>query len=214
MNPLEEQDVLDKIIDAQKNPYKYRSRDRPSMLGSSGTALIHFPDHLKLPDMLLNVIRSEKASYFGAEDVIVAHLWLETPQGQAYVPVAVYSDNPEALSYWKKYYEGTPASHNIQLVKKDNLQVCLHGNTLFASWTEQIPLLSPFTLPPMSLMLEAHGELKTGTFSQTVPSGIKSTFEFNGYPALATFMLTATNYQGAGTEGWLNRDVFCESVLP
>ena len=90
--------------------------------------------------MLIRVHHIEKESTFGEEDVIIINLWQETPIGYAYVPVAVFSDSSEATARWKKQFAATPAGRNIQLAKKGELQVWVHGNTMFAGWTVPIHL--------------------------------------------------------------------------
>jgi hypothetical protein len=57
---------------------------------------------------------------------------------------------------------GTPAAQNCQLIKKDQFNVQVHGNTLFAGWTVSIPLFFPqYILPPACILFEGYGEPRT-----------------------------------------------------
>jgi hypothetical protein len=79
--------------------------------------------------MLVRLHHIEKSPTSGEEDVIVINLWLETPSGHAYVPVAVFSDNPKNQAFWRKQFSATPAGRNVQLANKDELKIWVHGNT-------------------------------------------------------------------------------------
>jgi hypothetical protein len=61
--------------------------------------------------MLFHIFHFHKNSSFGAEDSMIIMLWLETPKGYAYVPVAFIEDNPIAVDFWKtQVFPGSPAS--------------------------------------------------------------------------------------------------------
>ena len=81
---------------------------------------------------------------------MIISLWLEAPKGQAYIPVALVTDNPEGDALRKKIWENTPIANNYQIVKKDELEVRVQGNTLFARWT--VPIL----LCPQSTCFRLH----------------------------------------------------------
>jgi len=208
-----EKDILNKIINAQKHPPSVSSKDIARMFGSVGQAVIHPPDYFNLPDMLIHIIHYEKHSSYGAEDSIIIMLLHETSNGYDYVPVAFVGDNPEAIDLWKKVFAGMPMEQNFLLVKKDELQIRMHGNTLFAGWTVQIPLLPPYTLPPAFILIEAYGRVKTGIFALNLPSGYKLINECNGFEAFVTFFHSSSKYSGPGTDGFLARDAI-QTVYP
>ena len=210
-----ENDVLNKIINAKKTPVKDISKDIIRLFGSQATAVIHTPNSFSLPDMMLVFIHCNKPSSFGVEDRFQVHLWLETPKGYAFVPVAVIGDNPRSLEARKLYFAGTPASQNCRLLKKDELQIQTHGNIMFAGWTVPIPLLPPqYVLPPAGVLFEGYGKLKTGESVHDMPSGAKTIIEANGFDAFVTFFHPASKYAGPGTDGILIRDMVLTQYFP
>jgi hypothetical protein len=118
-----EKEVLDTILNAKRLPAKDPSKEPMREYASLATAVIHPPKQFDLPEMMIMVHKIEKQSTFGEADAVVIHLWLETATGPAYVPVAVATDSPRAQAVWKIFYAQAPAGNNIQLVKKDELQV-------------------------------------------------------------------------------------------
>ena len=54
-----------------------------------------------------------KQSSFGAEDLVPDLSMLETPNGNAYVPVAVFGDNSKGIEWRRKTFAGTPARSRI-----------------------------------------------------------------------------------------------------
>jgi sugar-specific transcriptional regulator TrmB len=209
-----ERDVLNKIITAQKSPVRIPSKDINRWYGSLAAAVIHPPNHFNLPDMLIQVFHIEKQSALGEEDVLSVSLWLETPTGHAYVPVALIGDNPKAQGIWKATQAGTPAGQNVQLVKKGELQVSIHGNTLFAGWTVQIPLLPPYVLPPACILFEGYGDIKTDKYTLVTPSGYRTEIEQNGFDAFVTFFHPSSKYSGPGTDGFFGRDFVAATSPP
>jgi len=212
---LTEKDVLNKIINAKRIPAKDHAKDIDIMYCSAGLAVIHPPSYFNLPDMIIIVRHIDKQSSLGAEDLLTVNLWLETPTGHAYMPVATAGDNPRAVDWRKKLYAGTPAEQNCHLLKKDEIHVRMHGSTLFAGWTVPIPLFpQPYSLPPACILFEGYGELKTGMARTKSPSGRTQTSEFNGFDAFVTFFHPASKYSGPGTDGLLRRDVVMTSYPP
>jgi sugar-specific transcriptional regulator TrmB len=209
---LTEKEVLDRIINAQKKTAK-AWKDTITFFGSHATAVIHPPDYFNLPDMILNIYHNNKQSSFGAEDILIISLWLETPKNHAYVPVALVTDNPQGEALRKSVWAGTPVEHNFQIVKKDELQVSVQGNTLFAGWTIPIPLLSPkYTLPPSCILFEGYGRIVSGISKTIIPSGRIITTEYNGLESFVTFFHQSSKYSGPGTDGLLARDAVTTSV--
>ncbi|HLN88780.1 MAG TPA: helix-turn-helix domain-containing protein [Candidatus Binatia bacterium] len=212
---LTEKDVIDKIINAKKIPIKDPLKDMSIAYYSSGLSIIHPPAYLDLPDMIIIARHIDKQSSMGAEDMLAVHLWLETPAGYGYVRAATVGDNPAGVEYRKKLNAGTPAEQYCHLVKEDEIQARLHGNTLFVGWTVPIPLYPPpFVLPPACLLFEGYGELKTGVTKYQTPVGHTHVTEFNSYDAFVTFFHPASKYSGPGTDGFLRRDAVMTSYPP
>jgi len=208
---LTEQDVLSEIINAQKIPPK---NQLVKVYSSQAIAIIHPPDFLSLPSMLIRAHHIEKHSTFGEQDTIIINLWLETPNGHAYVPVAVLSDSPQAQAWWKIHFAASPAARNVQLAKKGELQIRVHGNTLFAGWTVPIPLSSSrYVLPPACILIEGYGGIKTAAYTVTGPTGVGFTAKQNGFDAFVTFMHPSSKYSGPGTDGFFVRD-FVGDISP
>jgi len=211
---ITESEVMNKIIHAQKIPAKDSMKEVTRMYASIGIAAIHPPDYLNLPEMLIHVKKIEKQSTFGAEDALTIYSWLETPTGHAYLPVATVGDSPKAQPIRKAMFASTPAGQNVQLVRKDELQVRVHGNTMFAGWTVPIPLYPPYVLPPACLLIEGYGNVKTLAVTLLNPSGFKLEIEENFFDAFVTFMHSSSKYSGPGTDGCFARDYIITSTPP
>ena len=97
-----EKDILNKILNAQKTRAENPANGVTRMYATVATAIIHTPDYFELPDMMIFVQKIEKHSTTGAEDALILFLWLETPTGFAYVPVAQVGDNPRSQSVPEK----------------------------------------------------------------------------------------------------------------
>jgi sugar-specific transcriptional regulator TrmB len=208
---ITEKDVLNKIINAKKYPANW-PKDPIRLYGSTANAVIHPPENFHLPDIMIGANHLNKESSFGAGDVLHISLWLETPKGFAYVPVARVSDDTKRETkgpdFGNAIYAGTPAGQNVQLVKKDELQIRFHGNTFFAGWTKPIPLIpSKYILPPSCILLEGYSKLGTSVIDYVLPSGAKVNVEVNGFEAFVTFFHPASKYSGPGTDGAIGRDV-------
>jgi len=161
--------------------------------------------------MLLRIHHIEKQSSFGPEDAIIINLWLETLGRPAYVPVAVLSDRPNAQAVWGRHFGATPAGRNVQVTKKDELQVLVHGNTLFAGWTVPIQLFpTEYLLPPACILIEGYGNVKTEAYSVIQPTGGSFKAKQNGFDSFVTFMHPSSKYSGSGTDGFLVRDFVME----
>ena len=209
-----ERNVLGKIIDTDSFSSEVEPNSPMRMHGSTGNAIIRPPSQFNLPEMVIAVFHIEKHSSFGEEDTLLIYLWLEAKAGPAFVPVAVVLDNPKGQKIWRVMMDGTPASKNVQLVKKNELQVRVHGNTLFAGWTKEISLFKKLSLPPACLLIEGHGGLKTDSFTLLFPSGYKSEIERNGCEAFVTFFHPSSKYSGPGTDGFFARDYVATTYPP
>lgn len=210
---ITEKDVLNKIIHAEEYPAEISSIDR--MYATVGLAVVHPPNFFKLPDMIFMVFHVEKQSTFGEGDQMIVYLWLKTPRGHNYVPVAIINDNPGSQNLLKIVYDGTPAGQNIKLIGKNEIQVRTHGNSLFAGWTLPIPLYpKKLTLPPACIQIEGYGDIKTASYTLVNPSGYKQLIEENYLDAFVTFFHPSSKYSGPGTDGFFIRDFVTTTYPP
>jgi hypothetical protein len=180
-----------------------------------GWTVIDPPKLFNLPKMMISAVHIEKQSSLGEEDTVHVSLWLKTPTCYGFVPVAIIHDRPETATIWKKSYTGPPAEHNIQTVKKDEIQVRIHCNTLFAGWTVPIQLWPPlYSIPPACILFEGYGNAKPGRSTMITPAGVTNKMEYNSVEAFVTFMHPASKYEGSGTEGILLRDCIIDVYPP
>ncbi len=165
--------------------------------------------------MMIHVWKVEKQSSFGEENLITVYLWLETPTGHAFLPVAIAGDNPKSQAIRRISSAGTPSEHNSHFYDRDKLQVSLHGNTLFAGWTVPIPLYPPpYVLPPSCLLIEGHGNVRPTGYTMVSPSGIRIEMEDNALDAFVTFIHPASKYSGPSTDGILIKDSIMTTIPP
>jgi len=208
---ISEQDVINKILNCKSSSRKSKT-DKPIILCCNhAVAIIRSHENFNLPDSAIEAYKVDGRSSFGAEDGLVVYLWLNTPVGYRYVPVATVQDNPRASELWHKLYAGTPAEKNSYLVKREELQIQLHGSTFFVGWTRPIPLLSnQEPLPPSALIFEATGKLRTLAFSTRTLSGMVAENEVNCFDAFLTFIHERVKYQGPATDGLFSRELYAE----
>ncbi len=212
---ITEKDLLNKIINAQRIITKNPAKDVSRRYASMGLAVIHPPDRFNLPDMMIEAVHVDKQSSFGPGDYMVVFLWLETPKGHAYVPVAVAGEPLNAYELIRRTYEGSPAGKNIQRVEKNEIEISVHGNTLFAGWTVPIQLCpSKYILPPACILIEGYGSVKTRAYTILAPSGFRHMVETNYFDAFVTFIHPSSKYSGPGTDGILYRDHIATNYPP
>ena len=212
---ITEKAILNRIINAKREPLDNPSKDKTFMYASLGQAIIHPPKSFRLPDMLIDCWHIDKNSSYGLEDAIVVNLWQSTSQGYGYLPVAIIGDNPEAHFFWEIVHRKAPAGQNVRLVSRDAIQVQVHGNTLLAAWTVPIPLQTKsYVIPPAALLFEGHGEVKTGKITGNRPDGSGINVEFNSLEAFVTFLHPSSKYAGPATEGVLHREFIAELTPP
>ena len=210
---LTEKDVVSKIINAKKLIVQNQAVDISKMYASVGVALIHPPDVFKLPGLVILAFHVDKNSSFGAEDYIVVYQQLK-PNG-IYVPVSIAGENPTAKEILKEVYKGTPAGSNYTLLKKDEIEIRIHGNTLFAAWVVPIPIYpTNLTLPPGCMQIEGYGPVKTVGYSSVGPSGFKHEVEQNYFDSFVTFFHPASKYSGPGTDAIFCRDYISTNYPP
>jgi sugar-specific transcriptional regulator TrmB len=207
-----ERDLLKKVSEYQKDP------DRNVALASTGQVIIHPPGYLNMPDLMIDCWHVRKESTFGESNSLIVSLWLNTPMGYAFVPVAIVetSSNPKLIAFDKAFFAGTPAGQNIMQVTDKELQVWKQGDSLFAGWTIQIalPPLS-YSLPPSCLLFEAIGEARTQKYTTpTLPSGYRGTCEYTGFDAFVRFVSPTWKYAGPATEAVFGMNVVMTSIAP
>jgi sugar-specific transcriptional regulator TrmB len=212
---ITEKEVLSKMANAEKHAVQTPLTEKVVFYGSRAAVVIHPPDYFNLPEMIINVSHWNEKSSFGPENWMLIYLWLDTPKGKAFVPVAFVQDRAICSDLRKAIYVDTPAAKNIQVIKKDEFQVQSYGNILFAGWTKSIPLIPPkYVLPPSCILFEGYGEVKSGLIKSGFPSGRKQTWEYNGFEAFVTFFHPSSKYSGPGTDGTFSREVILTSYPP
>jgi sugar-specific transcriptional regulator TrmB len=212
---ITEQDVINKILNYKRSSRKGKTDKPVVMCANHAIAIIRSHENFNLPDTVFAAYKIDESSTFGAEDGLTVYLWLNTPIGYRYVPVAAIQDNPRASDNWKKILMGTPAEKNCHLVKKEELQMQLHGSTFFVGWTKPIPLLpNQKPLPPAAIIFEATEKLRTIAFSTRSLSGMVTKNEANCFDAFLTFIHEKVKYQGPATDGSFARELYTEYYLP
>ena len=211
---LIETEVLEKIKTEKEKELNSRNnisdwKQTKRCFGKRGFAVIYPPESLGLPPMKIGVLENNKYSSFGEEKRIIVYLWKDTEKGSFFVPVAFVNDNPnpfltESIKFTLK---GFPAENNILLFNKDDIQIQMNGNTLFAGWTKPIPLgLPELVLPPSCLFFEGYGTIKSDATTATTISGRKLEFWINYYDAFVTYFHPKMKYIGSGTEAYIEKD--------
>jgi sugar-specific transcriptional regulator TrmB len=208
-NMVSEKSISSRCIDAKKIVCKDPNRDVSRAYAGQGLALIHPPDYLNLPDMIIQTTKIDKQSSFGEEDWLLISLASEDKK--TFNVVATAGDNPNSQGLVKAIYQNV----NVQLLKKEEIQFRVHGNTMFAAWTVPIPLIpSKYVLPPACMIIEGYGEVKTIAFTLSSPSGFKHEAEMNYFDAFVTFFLSESRYSGPGTDAMFCRDYIVTNYPP
>ena len=212
---ITEKEVISKIVNAKKHPVKNPLKDKAVFYGRKASAVIHPPNYLNLPEMIISVFHWNEKSSFGPENWMRIHLWLDTPKGNAFMPMAHIQHRSNGVNFVKAVLADTPAAKNIQVIKQDEFQVQTFGNTLFVGWTKPIPLLPPkYTLPPSCILWEGYGKVRNAILKAALPSGFKDVFEHSISDAFVTFFHPSSKYQGPGTEGTLSRELIFTEYPP
>ncbi len=210
-----EKEIVEKMLHAKRMPVKDILKDLHIMYSSGASAIVHPPESFNLPDLMFEIQHIDKNSGLGQADAITVFMWLDTPNGKMFVPVGGVGDNPKGVAFRRQHYAGFPAEINHRLVKKNELEIRVHGNTLFAGWTVPMPLLPPkYVLPPACITIEGYGSVKTNSYSVILPSGFRNRLESNGFDAFVTFMHPASKYSGPGTDGFFIRDLVYTMIPP
>jgi sugar-specific transcriptional regulator TrmB len=183
------------------------------MSGIYGQIMINPPAFLKMPDLRITATKADEESSLGKADILRVDLWLKTSKGDAWVPVATVIDgDPPIAAHEKAKRAGTPAEGNIISVKPEELEIWVKGNTLFAGWTIQIPLLNAkYKLDPACILFEKHGSEVHRTYSLALPSGYLMGCETDGFPAFTTYISPSWKYSGPGMYGSVGRIIVVDA---
>ena len=176
--------------------------------------IIHPPAFLNLPDMLMIFSHYDKHSTYGEQDFLIVLSWEENQKGKGFMPSAFVYDNSKSTNFWKKMWSGSFYTQPLMLVRKNEIQIQLHGNTLFAGWTIPIQLSSSYILPPAFVSLEGYGSVKPDTEGMGYPSGYRNVHVYNGMDAFVTFLHPSSKYSGPGTDGVLARESIVKVYPP
>ncbi|HIJ08978.1 TPA: TrmB family transcriptional regulator [Candidatus Bathyarchaeota archaeon] len=214
---ISEKDVLAEIKKEKKKTVKGMLKWSRTLryFGNRAIAAIHPPSSFALPNMIIVVFHCNEESSSGCENWIAVNLWQKEGESTNCNTVAFVQDTPEHLDFRKKIFAGSSVGPNIMAFKKDEIQVHMKGNTLFAGWTRPIPLGSPeYTLPPCCMLFEGYGDVKPGMFTNVVPSGRRQEFWYNSFDAFVSFFHPKSKYVGSGIEGFVERDSMLISRPP
>ena len=203
---LTEKQILSKIIHGKKFKVEEFEKDVDRVYSSAGSAIIHPPKAFDLPDLMLEAVHIESPSSHGIGEILTIYQPLSFEGKSGYAPVAVLMTNAEAFSGMKLVHAKDPAAQNVQLVKEDELQIRMHGNTMFIGWTVPIPLFPPkYVLPPACVTIEGYGEVNPVSYALVTPV-TRTTIETNYFNAFVTFRHPLSKYSGPGTDGYFCRD--------
>jgi sugar-specific transcriptional regulator TrmB len=206
MEPFVSSNKLDTKRDLRKLPERLLSAAQvhgQMASGISGEIIIEPPSYLNMPTLRIASNRFEHAHSKRGISLLRIDLWLKTPEGEEFVPVAIVTDAPpDLITRNKVQFAGTPAGENVIKVKPEELQVWNKGKTLFAGWTIPIPLLPPkYKLDPACIIFDAFGDEIHSTISYNLPSGYLMGIEFDGFQAFTTYIGPSWRYSGPGIYG-------------
>jgi sugar-specific transcriptional regulator TrmB len=183
--------------------------------GWRARAIIRLPNLPKTPMIGINIIHLDDDSAFGGGKMMEVDLWMETPLGYSFVPVACVV-NTQGSMVMQRFYAGTPAARNMVLVEPHKqLEIFRKDNLVFAGWTVDIPL-PPLghSLGPSCLFFEGHGSTQQLTRSYSLPTGFKSTTDFKKCHAFVTFMNQSQPYVATGIQGFLVTEYVMRTTHP
>lgn len=209
-----EEELLNKVAEYEKDP------SRTVAYGSTGQVIVRPPTNFGCPNMMIDCWHVERGTFnsFGESNTMIVSLWLNTPKGYTFVPVAVVETTADSriMDFYRAFFAGIPAGKNVIHVTDKELQVWRQGDGLFAGWTIQIPLDPlPRYLPPSCLLFERIGEARTQKYTiPLMPSGYSGTCEYTGFDAFVTFISPTWKYAGPATEAVFGMNVILTSIAP
>lgn len=188
-----------KSVNIHKKPIRY--------FGSGAFSVISLPKDFGLPTFIISLFKNNQKSSFGEQDWMIVHLPINGSKEFYYVPVAVVQNTHRGYEYRKVGFSGSPVQNNIHVVNRHQFQIQTHGNSLFAGWTIDIPLLPSLNnLPPSCILFEGYGKVKSGQKINIKPWGKKEII-YNSLEAFTTFFHPSSKYSGSGTEGYIDREL-------
>jgi sugar-specific transcriptional regulator TrmB len=213
-NVVSEKDIIQRFHNGIRIIAKDPTKDIARFYGSRAIGIVHPPASFNLPDIILTAFLDNDKSSFGAEKRLMINAKISTPKGFSFLPVATVGDNEEALNFLSGAQAGAPSS-KTQLMKKDELEIRLDGNTFFAGWTVPIPLnISNYILPPACMLIDGYGPQRTAFRKAMSPSGRVFVQEFILTQASLTFFHPASKYSGPGTEASIHKYCIGTSYPP
>ena len=203
----------------EKSHYLFKlSYDMPDItryFGSVAFGAIHLPKHIDLPDFIVSICKFNKRSTFGEENHMLLFLENVFEGKSLYEPVAIIQNNPFAMKYREKLYKNTPAGKNVLLFNKDEIQIQVKNNALFAGWTKPIPLVQgKYVLPPSCILFEGFGAEKSGVFYNEITPDRNHELMYNTIAAFVTYFHPSSKYSGPGTEGFIDKQMMLTSTKP
>jgi hypothetical protein len=159
--------------------------------------------------MRISALNIDKKSSLGETEMLLIDLWLETPRGKTFVPVAIVLNGcSEIAAGAKKKWAGTPAGQNVIQVNPEELHVWIEDNILFAGWAISIPLLPPkYKLDPACIYFEGIGDEFHQTLSRSFPSGYVEGMELDGFQAFTTFIAPSWKFSGPATSATVGKAI-------
>jgi hypothetical protein len=213
LGPEAQKDILTRFVSAKRIPPKDPKNETLTYYGSGAQAFLHFPENFNLSPMVIQIYCHNEQSSLGAENWLIFYCKIETKKGYEYVPIVYVGTKPQTEAMRKTVNTGTPNEHNRHLLTKDEFEVRVQGNTLFACWTKPIPLFPPTSiLPPACILFEGYGDLRTSRAKLRNRSGRLKIIEQNEYEAFVTFFHPSSKLSFPGTEGLFLRDSIFTSV--
>ena len=206
---ITENDILHRIEQEKKrvNPKRLSWSDTLRYFGKIAAAIIEPPKSFSLPKMVFWFCKYEEPSSFGEENNIMVLVGQETAEGFNYIPTAMVLNRSEPLEIRKQMLRGFPAENNVQVLKTDEIQFRLKGNTFFAGWTKPIPLIiKDYIVPPSCVLFEGYGDVKSGNFNNKLGAGRSQEVWYNSLNAFVTYFHPQSKYVGSGTEGYIETD--------
>jgi hypothetical protein len=212
---ITEKEVLDKIANAVRVPAKDPKKDIVRIYGTQANAVIYPPKKLNLPNFIVIVFHNNRKSSFGAENAMQIYTQMKIAEHESYLLVTFVTDNPRGYKFRKALEKVRPTNETAHLLRKEELNVQVHGEKLIAGWTMPIPLLPPkYILPPACIMFEGYGKIKTYASEIIGPLNPRLTYEYNMLDAFVTFMHPSSRYHGPGSDGILLRERILTSYPP
>lgn len=206
---ISERNVLERIEKERRRSLEESNRGWDSTIrnfGSTAFAAIYPPDSFNLPNFVVGVFNHDKDSFYGEENYLVFYLPNLTKK-PLYVPVTVVLDNSRSVDHKRRVFSDDIVRKNVVVLKKEEIQVLVKGNTLFSSWLKPISLgISDYVIPPACLLFEGYGKVKSGRLSNIIYSGRRQEIWFNSLDAYVTFFHPKSDYVGSGTEGFIDRE--------